>query len=93
MGRDPGEFSRLGVLGLLVHDVQDHAAGGRAALGGGVDADGFFCRARVLLAVHVDPEKTTGWELGEAPEILTSPGSQFQQKEGMRGWMCGEVGG
>lgn len=38
-----------------MHDLQDHAAGGRAALGVGVDADGLLGGACVLLAVYVDP--------------------------------------
>ena len=50
---------RLGVLGLLVHDVQDHAARGRAALWGGVDADWLLGGACVLLAVHIDPARRT----------------------------------
>ena len=49
---------RLGVFGLLLHDVQDHAARGGAALRGGVDADGLLRRPCVLLAVHVDPAGT-----------------------------------
>jgi len=49
---------RLGVFGLLVHDVQDHAARGRAALRRGVDADRLLGGAGVLLAVHVDPVGT-----------------------------------
>lgn len=49
---------RFGVFGLLVHDVQDHAAGGGAALGGGVDADGLLGGSGVLFAVNVDPAGT-----------------------------------
>ena len=49
---------RLGVFGLLVHDVQDHAAGGWAALGGGVDADWFLSSTGVLFTVHVNPAST-----------------------------------
>lgn len=58
-----GETLRLGVLRLLLHDLQNHLAGSGAALGGGVDADGFFCGSRVFFPVHVDPA-STGWALG-----------------------------
>lgn len=45
-----------------MHDLQDHAAGGRAALGVGVDADGLLGGACVLLAVYVDPAEQK-WRL------------------------------
>ena len=38
-----------------MHDVQDHATGGRAALRGGVDADWLLSSACVLFAVHINP--------------------------------------
>lgn len=47
--------ARLGVFSLLVHDVQDHPAGSRAALGGGVDADRLLGSTSVLLTVHINP--------------------------------------
>lgn len=49
---------RLRVLCLLLHDLQDHFAGSRAALRGGVDADGFFCSSCVLLTVNINPAST-----------------------------------
>lgn len=48
---------RFGVLGLLVHNLQDHLAGGRAALWRGVDTDGLLCSTCILLPVHIDPEE------------------------------------
>lgn len=53
-----GETLRLRVLCLLLHDLQDHFAGSRAALGGGVDADSFFCSSCILLTVHINPAST-----------------------------------
>lgn len=53
-----GGTLRLGVLRLLLHDLQNHLAGGGAALGGGVDADGFFGSPRVFFPVHIDPAGT-----------------------------------
>lgn len=47
--------SRLGLIGLFLHDFHDHATGGRAALGGGVDGDGLFCGACVLFSMDVHP--------------------------------------
>lgn len=53
-----GKNLRLCVLCLLLHDLQDHFAGSRAALRGGVDADGFFCSSCVLLTVNINPAST-----------------------------------
>jgi len=66
------ETLRLGILRLLLHDLQNHLAGGGAALGGGVDADGFFCSSRVFFPVHVDPA-STGWALGPGSGSAASP--------------------
>lgn len=49
--------SRLGVLSLLLHDVQDHTAGRGAALRGGVDADWFLSCAGILFAVDVNSSR------------------------------------
>lgn len=49
---------RLGVFSLLLHDFQDHAAGGRAALRSGVDADGLLSSTGILLTVNVNPAGT-----------------------------------
>lgn len=49
--------SRLGLVGLLLHDVQDHATGGGAALWSGVDGDGLFCRTGIFLPMNVHPER------------------------------------
>lgn len=49
--------SRLGLVGLLLHDVQDHATGGGAALGSRVDGDGLFRCACVFLPMNVHPER------------------------------------
>lgn len=46
--------SRLCVLSLLLHDVQDHTAGRGAALRGGVDADWLLSCAGILFAMDVD---------------------------------------
>lgn len=68
-----GGTLRLGVLRLLLHDLQNHLAGGGAALGGGVDADGFFGSSRVFFPVHIDPAGTGRvlWLLG-TPQLLRS---------------------
>lgn len=65
-----GETLRLGVLRLLLHDLQNHLAGSGAALWGGVDADGFFCSSRVLFPVHVNPA-SKGWMLGPGTNSVT----------------------
>lgn len=49
------EHLRLGVFSFLLHDVQDHAASGRAAFRGGVDADRLLSSTCVLFAMHVNP--------------------------------------
>lgn len=49
--------SRLGLIGLLLHDVHDHATGGGAALWCRVDSDGFFRCTCIFLPVNVDPER------------------------------------
>lgn len=54
--RREAEALRFGVLGLLVHDLQDHLTGGGAALGGRVDTDGLLGGTCVLLPVHIYPE-------------------------------------
>lgn len=66
-----GETLRLGVLCLLLHDLQNHLAGSGATLGGGVDADGFFCGSCVFFSVHVDPA-STGWALGKGSSSAAS---------------------
>lgn len=48
---------RLGLVRLLVHDVQDHLAGRGAPLGCWMDGDGFFSCACVFLPVDVHPEE------------------------------------
>lgn len=48
---------RFGVLGLLVHNLQDHLTSRRAALRGRVDTDGLLGSTGILLPVHVDPNK------------------------------------
>lgn len=54
----PAGYLRLGVFSFLVHDFQDHAAGGGAALRGGVDADGLLSSTGILLTVNVNPAGT-----------------------------------
>lgn len=46
---------RLGVFGLLLHDVQDHAARSGAALGRGVDADGLLSSSCILFTMYINP--------------------------------------
>lgn len=65
---------RLGVFGLLVHDVEDHAAGSRAALRGGVDADRLLGSACVLFTMNVDPVKA---ENNQCLHDFTLPGLSF----------------
>ena len=48
---------RFGVLGLLVHNLQDHLTSRRAALRGRVDTDGLLGSTCILLPVYVDPNK------------------------------------
>lgn len=80
-----GETLRLGVLRLLLHDLQNHLAGGGAALGRGVDADGFFCSSCVFFPVHVDPA-SKGWALGPgsssaASRLLRTPHIPMDRRE------------
>lgn len=70
-----GETLRLGVLCLLLHDLQNHLAGSGAALRGGVDADGFLCGSRVFFPVHVNPG-STGRELGRRKQLCSFPAAQ-----------------
>lgn len=52
------ENLRLGVFSFLLHDLQDHAAGGGAALRVGVDADWLLGSTCILLAVYINPAAT-----------------------------------
>lgn len=47
---------RFGVLCFLMHNLQDHLTRRRAALRGGVHADGLLRSTCVLLPVHIYPE-------------------------------------
>lgn len=49
--------SRLGLVGLFLHDIHDHVTGGGAALWSRVDGDGLFCGTCVLLTMNVHPER------------------------------------
>lgn len=59
-GTWPCVDSRLGLVGLFLHDFHDHATGSGAALGGGVDGDGLLCSARIFFSMDVDPARQKG---------------------------------
>lgn len=69
---------RLGLVGLLLHDVQDHPAGRRASLGCWMDGDGFFCCACIFLPVDVHPEG----------RMWKSDGSQIYVNLTWINWLC-----
>lgn len=56
-GRCPSADSRLGLIGLFLHDFHDHATGSGAALRGGVDGDGLLCSTCVFLSMNVNPKR------------------------------------
>lgn len=57
--RLPSADSRLGLVGLFLHDFHDHATGSGAALGGGVDGDRLLRGTCVLFSMNVDPGRRT----------------------------------
>lgn len=58
-GASPSADSRLGLVGLFLHDLHDHATGSGAALGGGVDGDRLLRSTCVLFSMNIDPERRT----------------------------------
>lgn len=49
--------SRLGLVGLFLHDIHDHVTGSGAAFWSWVDGDWLFCGTCVFLTMNVHPER------------------------------------
>lgn len=79
--------SRLGLVGLFLHDIHDHVTGGGAAFWGGVDGDWLFCGTCIFLAMNVHPERQRTRQRQRKEIRVKSRGSTEQSEISAPMWL------